>query len=84
MYEITLTPQEKTNLERRHRETRDVRELDRIKAVLLCSENWSVSAIAQALRVHESTITRHLKDYLNEAKLTFSKGGSSIQSPHPD
>ena len=77
MYEITLTSQEKANLELRHRETKDVHELDRIKAVLLRSENWSVSAIAQALRVHEGTITRHIKDYLNEDKICFSKGGSS-------
>lgn len=76
MYEITLTPKDKTNLECRHRETRDVHELDRIKAVLLRSEGWSVSAIAQALRVHESTITRHIKDYLHEEKLSLSKGGS--------
>jgi transposase len=77
MYEVTLTPKEKISLECRHRETRDSCESDRIKAVLLRSENWSVSNIAQALRVHESTITRHIKDYLNEDKLTFSKGGSS-------
>jgi transposase len=44
--------------------------------VLLRSEDWSISAIAQALRVHESTVTRHIKDYLDEAKLSFSKGGS--------
>lgn len=77
MYEITLTDQEKANLERCHRVTKDVHELDRIKAVLLRSENWPVSDIAQALRVHEGTITRHIKDYLNEGKLTFDKGGSA-------
>jgi transposase len=77
MNKIILTSSEKINLERRHCETRDVYELDRIKAVLLRSENWTVAAIAQALRVHESTITRHINDYLNESKLNFSKGGSS-------
>lgn len=77
MNEIILTVKEKTNLERRHRETRDACESGRIKAVLLRSENWSVTDIAQALRVHESTITRHINDYLNESKLNFSKGGSS-------
>ena len=77
MHEITLTAQEKIDLENRHRKTRNVHELDRIKAILLRSENWSVSAIAQALRVHESTITRHVKDYLRQQKLNFSKGGSS-------
>lgn len=77
MYEIILTSKEKAQLEHRHRTTRDVQELDRIKAVLLRSEGWSVSAIAQALRVHESTITRHIKDYLQEAKLSSERGGSS-------
>ena len=76
MNKINLTAKEKAVLEHRHRETRDVRELDRIKAVLLRSEDWSIAAITQALRVHESTIARHIKDYLEEAKLTFSKGGS--------
>lgn len=77
MHKIILTKKEKMSLELRHRVTRDTHELDRIKAILLCSEGWSITAIAQALRVHVSTVTRHLKDYLEEDKLTFSKGGSS-------
>jgi transposase len=76
MHKITLTEQEKTALEIRHRATKDVCELDRIKAILLRSEGWSIRDIAQALRVHEGTITRHLKEYLEETKLSFSKGGS--------
>jgi len=54
-----------------------VHESDRIKAILLRSEDWSIFAIAQALRVHESTITRHIKEYIHEQKLGISKGGSS-------
>ncbi len=77
MHKIILTAKEKTELETRHRKTRDVIELDRIKAVLLRSEDWTIAAIAQALRVHESTISRHIQDYLNEEKLSFTKGGSS-------
>jgi transposase len=77
MNKISLTPKEKDDLECRHRVTRDACESDRIKAVLLRAEGWSLAAIAQALRVHEATIARHLKDYLEESKLTFSKGGSS-------
>ena len=77
MYEITLTTKEKSALEHRHKTTRDVNELDRIKAILLRSEGWLVSDIAQALRVHEGTVTRHIKDYFNHQKLNFSKGGSS-------
>jgi len=77
MNEIILTAKKKTALELRHRQTKDVVESDRIKAVLLRSENWTIAAIAQALRVHESTISRHIKDYLDEEKLSFTKGGSS-------
>lgn len=77
MNKIRLTAKQKSALELRHRETRDAVESDRIKAVLLRSENWTVSEIAQALRVHESTISRHIKDYLDEEKLNFTKGGSS-------
>jgi transposase len=77
MHEITLTTEVKAALECRHRKSRDVHESDRIKVILLRSEGWLVSDIAQALRVHESTITRHLKDYSQEKKLISSKGGSS-------
>jgi transposase len=61
----------------RHRATRDVCELDRLKAILLRSEGWSIDVISQALRVHVSTITRHLKDYVEEGKLSVSKTGGS-------
>jgi len=77
MNKIILTAKQKTELELRHRETKDVIESDRLKAVLLRSEDWSIAAIAQALRVHKSTVTRHIKDYLQEGKLNFTKGGSN-------
>ena len=76
MHKIELTSKEKTALEQRHRKTRDAIESDRIKTVLLRSENWTIIAIARALRVDEATITRHLKDDLEESKLTINKGGS--------
>ena len=76
MPKITLTPQQKAALESRHKITRDVRECDRIKAVLLRSEGWSMSSIAQALRKSEFTISRHLDDYLTKNKLKPENGGS--------
>ena len=45
MPKLTLTPQQKSVLESRHAILRDARECDRIKAVLLRSEGWSVTAI---------------------------------------
>ena len=76
MPKFTLTPQQKTALESRHKTTRDVRKCDRIKAVLLASEGWSISSIAQALRKSEFSISRHLDDYLKKEKLTSENGGS--------
>ncbi|MDE1294863.1 IS630 family transposase, partial [Vibrio aestuarianus] len=49
---ITLTPQQKLQLEQMHDIERDSRVCDRIKAVLLASEGWSQTMISQALRIH--------------------------------
>ncbi|MCE1781812.1 winged helix-turn-helix domain-containing protein, partial [Enterobacter hormaechei] len=66
----------KAELEHLHHTCRDKRECDRIKAVLLASEGWSSVMIAQALRLHEMTVNRHISDYLNQGKLKSDNGGS--------
>lgn len=76
MLKVTLTAQQKTVLELRHKKARDSRECDRIKAVLLSSEGWSIGSIAQALRKSEASISRHLSDYVERAKLRPENGGS--------
>ncbi|WP_193250723.1 helix-turn-helix domain-containing protein, partial [Vibrio navarrensis] len=73
---IILTPQQKQQLEEMHDSTRDGRVRDRIKAVLLASEGWSQTMISQALRIHESTVARHLSDYVLSEKLKPENGGS--------
>ncbi len=73
---INLTDAQKEALELMHDTTRDGRVRDRIKAVLLASEGWTAQMIAQALRIHESTVSRHLKDYFSEEKLAPENGGS--------
>ena len=73
---ITLTPELKAALELRHSKVCDKRECDRLKAILLRSEGWKINMIAQALRLHECTITRHIRDFLNEQKLQPESGGS--------
>ncbi|WP_415668680.1 helix-turn-helix domain-containing protein, partial [Xenorhabdus nematophila] len=65
---IHLTEDQKKALELMHDTTRDSRVCDRIKAVLLASEGWTTQRIAQALRIPESTVSRHLKDYFSEEK----------------
>lgn len=76
METFNLTAKEKKELEQRHHSCRDGKERDRIKAVLLRSEAWTIPMISQALRIHESTVTRHINDYLN-GKLNIASGGSS-------
>ena len=73
---MVLTAEAKLELESRHKQARDGRERDRIKAVLLSSEGWSTSMIAQALRIHETSILRHLDEYKRDNKLQISSGGS--------
>jgi len=76
MITIQLTQQEQEELELRHKKSRDKRESDRIKAVLLCHEGWTSSLIAQALRKHEASIVRHLNDFIQSEKLSDESGGS--------
>ena len=73
---IELSNQKKKQLERMHDSARDGRVRDRIKAVLLASEGWTNTMISQALRIHETTVTRHINEYLQSEKLTPENGGS--------
>lgn len=74
---ITLTEEQKQKLEEQHKTERDSRICDRIKAVLLASEGWTQKQIAQALRIHETTVWGHVNDYVLQEKLKPSSGGSS-------
>lgn len=44
--------------------------------MLLSAEGWPTRMIAQSQRIDETTVRRHLQDWLNEEKLTPEKGGS--------
>lgn len=76
MKKIELTADQKEALETRHKKSCGKRESDRIKAVLLRDENWSTPMIAQALRIHETSVVRYIDDYLTNEKLTLNSGGS--------
>ena len=76
---IFITTEQKTELERLHDTTRDGRVRDRIKAVLLASEGWSSAIIAQALRLHETTVNHHINEFVNQRKLKPENGGSNSQ-----
>jgi transposase len=75
MKRIHLSEEEKADLESLHYTSNDGKQRDRIKAVLLRSEGWTVPMISQALRIHETTVTRYLNDY-RDGKLKNNSGGS--------
>lgn len=76
MKKLYLPPEEKDYLEREHALKENGKERDRIKAILLRSEGWTVPQISQALRLHQSTIIKHIEAYKTSGKLKSESGGS--------
>ncbi len=74
---IILTEADKKELEVSHRTEKDGRVRDRLKAVLLCEEGRTQTAIAQALRIFPETVHDHLKEYIDSKKLKPENGGSN-------
>lgn len=74
---IFITTEQKVELEKLHDTSRDGRVRDRIKAVLLASEGWSSAMIAQALRLHQTTVDHHISEFLSKGKLKPDNGGSN-------
>lgn len=74
--EVTeLSPKQIAALEAQHRQSRDRRVCDRIRCVLLSAQGWSTAMIAHSQLIHETTVLRHIADYLDEDKLTSDNGG---------
>lgn len=76
MQKINLTSDQKHKLMQLHHETRDKRVCDRIKAIIHHSNGWSTSQIAEALLIHETSVNRHINEYLATGKLKPENGGS--------
>jgi transposase len=73
---IELSPAQRQELLVRHKRERDGRIKDRIKAVLLADEGWSIEEIAHALFMSDEAIRQHLNDYAQKHKLKPENGGS--------
>ena len=73
---LEISKEELVALEIQHKKERDGRVRDRIKVVLLRSEGWMHSQIAQALRIRIETVQEHLNDYVRSKKLKPENGGS--------
>lgn len=72
-----LTVTERQKLISLHRQERNGKKRDRIKAVLLFDKGYSYVEIAQILLLDEETIRRHISDYYLARKLSNKSGGSS-------
>jgi transposase len=71
-----LSHKEHMELIRKHRQERDGRLRDRIKAVLAYDDGYTYSEIAKILLLDDETIRRHIEDYRRENKLLPENGGS--------
>jgi transposase len=67
---VALTGEERSKLERLHREQRDSKEADRIKAVLLLDMGYSRAEVAKILFRDEGTITAWRDSFQNRQNLT--------------
>ena len=71
-----LSEQEKQELKRQHKQERDKRVCDRIKAVLLHDKGWSAEKIAEVLLITDVSVRNHLEEYAASKKLKPANGGS--------
>jgi transposase len=72
-----LSPEDRDSLLKQHKQERDKRVADRIKAVLLRDEGWTLDDIAEALFISHEGARQHLLDYASSGKLKPENGGSS-------
>ncbi len=71
-----LTDQKRTQLKIHHKQERDGRIRDRIKAVLLYDEGWTPQQIAKVLLISDQAACDHVEDYKASNKLKSESGGS--------
>ena len=74
---IFLSDAERAQLRAQHKQERDKRICDRIKAVLLYDKGWTIAAIAEALLLSEDAIREHITQYREFKKVKPENGGSS-------
>ncbi len=63
MLDYTLSAEKLAELRAAHRNTRDKREADRIKAVLALASGWTAEQTAEFLQIDPNTVRNHFKCY---------------------
>jgi len=74
---IILSAEKKAPLEQMHPESKDGRHRDRMKAVLLAFEGWDPLSIAQALRLTEETVRKHIRAYERNGAARLTRDSES-------
>lgn len=72
-----LTEDERNILIQKHKLERDKRVCDRIKAILLYDEGWTLIQIARVLLITDDTVRQHIKEFKSQRKLKPKNGGST-------
>lgn len=72
-----LNDEERARLRIQHKQERDGRIRDRIKAILLHDKGWSIQQIAEALLLSDEAIRNHVDEYKTSKKLRPESGGST-------
>jgi len=73
----TLTEEEKKDLKSQHRNQRDGKIRDRIKAVLLHDQGYTLQRIAEILLLSHEGVRKHIYDYHSSKKLSLEHSGSA-------
>lgn len=73
---IHLTSEQRIALKILHKNSRDSRVRDRIRCVLLAADGLTAAMIAQSQLIDETSVRRHLSDWLNDEKLKPENGCS--------
>jgi transposase len=63
MNDYTIGAEKLAELRAAHRGTRDKREADRIKAVVLLATGWSAEQVAEVLQIDPNTVRNHFRRY---------------------
>ncbi len=75
---MNLTLEEIKQLKALHKREQNGRARDRIKAVLLINDGYTYEQVANILLLDDSTIRRHIEEYIKSQKLSANyKGGDS-------
>jgi predicted ArsR family transcriptional regulator len=68
-----LTDQERAQLKSQHKQERDGRVRDRIKAILLYDEGWTSQQIAKVLLISDQAVRNHVDEYKASNKLILRR-----------